>query len=335
MKILSNQDFNQNELQNAVLQPLASAPSSPVEGQMYFNTTSDKPFIYANGAWLDMGQQGTGTGATNLSTQVAPTTVTVISDTGNDAVIPAADATNAGVMTNAMASKLAGIETNADVTTSAKVNAAGAVMNSDVSTADMGFVIDEDTMASNSETKVPTQQSVKAYTDTRIASLVSSSPETLDTLQELAAALGNDPNFATSIANSIGLKLDKAANLSDVANSATAFNNIKQNATASATGVVELATVAETTAKSDTARAVTPAGLASFARKATGTIGDGSLTSIPVTHGLGTQYVTAQLFDATTGDLVQSDVRITSATVVTFIFSVPPTTNQYRYVIVG
>lgn len=61
--------------------------------------------------------------------------------------------------------KLDGIETGADVTDSTNVDAAGAVMNSDTSTASMGFVIDEDTMVSNSATKVPTQQSVKAYVD--------------------------------------------------------------------------------------------------------------------------------------------------------------------------
>lgn len=43
------------------------------------------------------------------------------------------------------------------------VDAAGAVMNSDASVADMSFVIDEDDMVSNSDTKVPTQQSVKSY----------------------------------------------------------------------------------------------------------------------------------------------------------------------------
>lgn len=61
--------------------------------------------------------------------------------------------------------KLAGIEAGADVTDATNVNAAGAVMNSDSSTAAMGFVIDEDDMISDSATKVPTQQSVKAYVD--------------------------------------------------------------------------------------------------------------------------------------------------------------------------
>ncbi|MBC9783553.1 hypothetical protein H1S01_03375 [Heliobacterium chlorum] len=51
-----------------------------------------------------------------------------------------------------------------------------------------------------------------------IAALVNSSPSTLDTLQELAAALGNDPNFATTMATQLGLKL----NSSDVVTSAQA-----------------------------------------------------------------------------------------------------------------
>ena len=62
-------------------------------------------------------------------------------------------------------SKLDGIEASADVTDSANVDAAGAVMNSDATTAAMSFVIDEDNMASDLATKVPTQQSVKAYVD--------------------------------------------------------------------------------------------------------------------------------------------------------------------------
>jgi len=77
------------------------------------------------------------------------------------------DATTASY-TTALNSKLSGIETGADVTDATNVNAAGAVMNSDSSTASMSFVIDEDTMSSNSATKVPTQQSTKAYTDTTV-----------------------------------------------------------------------------------------------------------------------------------------------------------------------
>lgn len=50
----------------------------------------------------------------------------------------------------------------------------------------------------------------KAETDAKVASLVDQAPETLDTLNELAAALGDDPNFATTVSNQIGLKADKS-----------------------------------------------------------------------------------------------------------------------------
>jgi len=47
------------------------------------------------------------------------------------------------------------------------------------------------------------------YTDTAIANLIASSPSSLNTLNELAAALGDDANFSTTITDSIGLKLPK------------------------------------------------------------------------------------------------------------------------------
>ena len=50
----------------------------------------------------------------------------------------------------------------------------------------------------------------KNYVDTEVAALVSSAPGTLDTLNELAAALNDDPNFSTTITNSIATKLPLA-----------------------------------------------------------------------------------------------------------------------------
>jgi hypothetical protein len=51
-----------------------------------------------------------------------------------------------------------------------------------------------------------------SYVDTSVANLVDTAPATLDTLNELAAALGDDPNFATTVSNQIGTKLDASAN---------------------------------------------------------------------------------------------------------------------------
>ena len=63
--------------------------------------------------------------------------------------------------------------------------------------------------------------------------------------------------------------LEITNNLSDVANSTTAFNNIKVNGTTTFTGVLELATNAEATTGTDTSRAVTPAGVKAAVDSAT------------------------------------------------------------------
>lgn len=55
-----------------------------------------------------------------------------------------------------------------------------------------------------------TDAATKGYVNTQIAAVVASAPGTLDTLDELANALGDDPNFATTVATSIGTKVAKA-----------------------------------------------------------------------------------------------------------------------------
>lgn len=56
-----------------------------------------------------------------------------------------------------------------------------------------------------------TQLANTAFVTAAIAALVNGSQATLDTLNELATALGNDPNFATTMANSLGLKAPLAS----------------------------------------------------------------------------------------------------------------------------
>ena len=90
--------------------------------------------------------------------------------------------------------------------------------------------IDEDTMSSNSDTKLPTQQSVKTYVDNKVSGLVDSAPSALDTLNELAAALGDDANFATTISTTIGGKVSQSLEIIS-GNGLTGGGNLTTNRT--------------------------------------------------------------------------------------------------------
>ncbi|EJA5741214.1 tail fiber protein, partial [Salmonella enterica] len=65
-----------------------------------------------------------------------------------------------------------------------------------------------------------------AFVRAAIAALVDSSPGALDTLNELAAAIGNDPNFATTMTNALAGKMDKAANGADIPDKSLFVRNI-------------------------------------------------------------------------------------------------------------
>ena len=112
-------------------------------------------------------------------------------DQSNAEIVAAVEAgTDSNTFTDADHSKLNAIEAAADVTDATNVNAAGALMLSDTDTTGLGIVIDEDAMGSNSATKVPTQQSVKAYVDSVSASDIS--------LQGDYNASTNSPDLDTS-----------------------------------------------------------------------------------------------------------------------------------------
>ena len=55
IKYLNNIDLNKNQLQNAVIQPLGTAPSNPIEGQIYYNSTDDKIYVYDGADWQPVG----------------------------------------------------------------------------------------------------------------------------------------------------------------------------------------------------------------------------------------------------------------------------------------
>jgi hypothetical protein len=62
----------------------------------------------------------------------------------------------------------------------------------------------------DNSSRVATTAWIRTYVGSQFADMVASAPATLDTLAELATALGNDPNFATTITTSIGTRVPQA-----------------------------------------------------------------------------------------------------------------------------
>lgn len=76
-------------------------------------------------------------------------------------------------------------------------------------------------------------------------------------------------------------------------------------------------------------------GIADRAKRYAQTIGDGSATTIVVTHNLNTRDLIVRLYNATSYAVEETDIVHTTVNTVTLVFAVAPTVGQYRVVIVG
>ncbi|EEU0321578.1 phage tail protein [Escherichia coli] len=118
-----------------------------------------------------------------------------------------------------------------------------------------------------------TQIASTAFVMAAIAALVDSSPDALNTLNELAAALGNDPNFATTMTNALAGKQPKDATLTALAGLATAADRFPYF---TGNDVASLATLTEVgrdiLAKSNVAAVIEYLGLQETVNQASGAL---------------------------------------------------------------
>ena len=155
--------------------------------------------IDINGGTID----GTQVGASAASTVVG-TTVTATNFVGPIAGAVTGNVTGntAGVHTGAVTGNVTGnVTANTGTSAFNHVNISGSL--------DM----DAGTSATITGLSNPVQNSdaaTKAYVDTSIANVIDNAPAALDTLNELAAAMGDDASFSTTVTNSIATKLPKA-----------------------------------------------------------------------------------------------------------------------------
>jgi hypothetical protein len=131
MKVLTHLNLNKNELQNAIFQNLATAPSTPFTGQFYYDTVEHILKIYNGSSWTTAGSSYILPAATDATRGGIRVGSGLSLGTAGDADLLSAVSQTDNNFTDALESKLNGIEEGADVTDAANVAAAGAVMDGD------------------------------------------------------------------------------------------------------------------------------------------------------------------------------------------------------------
>jgi hypothetical protein len=163
-----------------------------------------------------------------------------------DAIATAsADATSKANAAQAAAEATA----SADATSKANAAQAAAELTASNANSSLYTTVTGDIATAKSEAIL----SANAYTDAEVAALVGQAPELLDTLNELAAAIADNPNYATDVANLVATKADTAyGEISDLDTAAQGYASAAQTA-------AEATASADATSKANAAQAAAEA----------------------------------------------------------------------------
>ena len=148
-KYLSNIDLSKNQLQNAALHPVGTAPASPVEGQVYFDTSvGDKKMYYWDGSsWIFMGSQGD-------ITSISSNTLAQLTVTNGGGPNPSLTIVT-GAVTSSSTALATGAQIYSFVTGLGYVESVGVNNSTFINLVDSGTATDPDLTASLSATGTP------------------------------------------------------------------------------------------------------------------------------------------------------------------------------------
>lgn len=324
-RFLTNLDLNKNQLLNAVLQQLTTAPSSPVEGQVYYNTVDHKIYYYDGTDWKDI------TG--DITDVVAGTG---LSGGGNSGSVTLYIGTNQ--VTLSMLQQVSPYSLLGNISGS----------TSDVSEVSITTVVTDNGNA------IPTSLAVKSYVDNAITALgkqiggwnptsgsfPSASPETTKkgdywyvTADGTITIMGTDYDF--SIGDVIIANVENAST-SSITDWVVLEGN-RDQATETNLGMAKIASDTDVSNGTDDTKFVTPYKLKTYLDNRTGgystMFGDGSNTMYTISHGLGTTDVIAAVYDVSTYEEVVVDIYVSSPSYITIAFASAPSFNAYKVVI--
>lgn len=359
-KFLTDINLNKNELQNAIIQNLASDPSNPVAGQVYFNTTTNRFRVYTGTEWDEMGTGG------GTVTSVAA------SNTDGSLSISGSPITSTGTIAIEHSNTVTAQTTQGlyPITYDANGHITGAGSAIDIS--------DYAPLVNPALTGTPTAPTATKGTDT---TQIATTAFVQDAISDLEGAMHYKGTVTTSsglpstnVSNGDTYKVaedgtyeGQAAKVGDLFIAVVSGSTITWTYVPSAddTAVTSITagtglsggtiTTSGTIAIADTlSGAVTSSGVypikinaqgqitevgnaVTILKKYTDTIeGDSTHTSFTITHNIGTKDVTVQVYDATTSEDVIVDIERTTNNTVTIAFTVAPATGtNYKVVIVG
>ena len=363
-------NLNRQELRNAILQVLASAPGSPILGLMYSDSTLDSPYWYSStrSAWIPL-DATKASGIPNTALATNPLARANHTGTQLASTISNLATTVQGYTLDLFAAPAAAVSFNSQKIT----NLATPTVSTDA--ANKGYV---DTAVQSASAGVSGKGSCVALSTSNIATL-SGTSTTVDGIALNAAGMrvlltgqttasqngpwviasGSWTRPTTDANNELetgALWFIEQGTINAASqwwlNSPAAGTTITPGTTA--IGIVKFAAAPVYTAATNGGLTLTSGAFAVAPNtgitvgaggvgvdttkvpfKYATTIGNNSATSFTVTHNLGTTDVVVSLVNLTTNDIEYTAVNVATTNTVTVVFAVAPTTNQYRVIVHG
>lgn len=358
-KFLSGIDLTRTEIQNAVIQNLASAPSSPVEGLVYYSTTSHVSYEWNDTAWVARDAAKVADGTIPLS-KLATDPLDRANHTGTQLASTISDF-NTAVRTNRldqMAAPTASVSFNNQLIT----NLADAVSAQDaVNLRTLQAAVASAAAGIDSKPSVR----VLANTNQTLSGLPTVDGITLTAGQRILLVNQTDPTQNGPYVVASGSWVRASDELTPGAfwyvEEGTSFGKTQwrientgtitpgtTSITINQFGAVTTYTNGNGLNLTGTTFSVKPAsgggivvdasGVAIdnsiVVRKYAANIGDGSATTISISHNLGTRDVNVQIYrNSTPWDTVECDVTRPDTNTVTIAFAVAPSSAAYRVVV--